>query len=99
MSNQYVCGFAFDLLGRLVLIRKKRPEWQAGRLNGVGGHQEPGETPEVAMAREFYEETGVGCRAENWRLFFELTIEDTGDVCRFFVLNEGDVPEMDLRAA
>lgn len=36
----YVVGFAMDDLGQVVLIRKKRPEWQAGLLNGVGGHIE-----------------------------------------------------------
>lgn len=29
--------------------------FQAGRLNGIGGAVEPGETPLRAMVREFYE--------------------------------------------
>jgi hypothetical protein len=37
---EYVVGFAFDTDGRVALIRKNRPEWQAGRLNGIGGHVE-----------------------------------------------------------
>ncbi len=61
----YVLGFAFaPALERVVLIEKKRPAWQAGRINGVGGHIEPGETALVAMVREFEEETGV--RQELW---------------------------------
>lgn len=70
MSNEtqqrYVCGFLFMADGRpdflmdylVVLIRKSKPDWQRGLLNGVGGKIEPGESPEQAMVREFEEETG-----------------------------------------
>lgn len=60
MSTRYVAGFAFDReAGLVALIRKARPEWQAGRLNAIGGHIEPGERPHDAMVREFEEETGA----------------------------------------
>ena len=49
-------------LDNVVLIRKSRPEWQAGRLNGVGGKVEEGEDPYQAMRREFWEETGVNAQ-------------------------------------
>ena len=59
----YVLGFAFsDDTQHVVLIEKKRPGWQSGKLNGVGGHIEPGETSANAMMREFREETGVDLR-------------------------------------
>lgn len=57
--QEYVVGFAFDTWNRVALIRKNRPEWQAGKLNGIGGHVEPGEDPDEAMIREFREETGT----------------------------------------
>ena len=58
--TEYVVGFLFDdLPSKVVLIQKKRPRWQSGRLNGVGGKIEPGETPEQAMVREFREEAGA----------------------------------------
>lgn len=66
--TRYVVGFAFDTDGRVALIRKNRPEWQAGRLNGIGGHVEPGETPWAAICREWCEETGQPTPA-NWREF------------------------------
>jgi len=58
--RNYVCSFAFspDRM-RVLLIRKNRPAWQAGKLNGVGGKIEPGETPHAAARREFLEETGL----------------------------------------
>lgn len=63
----YVIGFLFDGQGYVALIRKNRPAWQRGRLNGIGGHIEQGETPEHAMTREFLEE--AGCDNLNWRKF------------------------------
>jgi 8-oxo-dGTP diphosphatase len=58
-------GFLFDDKGNVALIRKNRPAWQAGRLNGIGGQIEPGETPFEAMRREFKEE--AGCDGLEWR--------------------------------
>lgn len=64
---QYVLAFAFDDLGRVALIRKRRPQWQSGRLNGIGGKVEGSEPLVLAMSREFYEETGVQIEPEKWR--------------------------------
>ncbi|HSI37253.1 MAG TPA: NUDIX domain-containing protein, partial [Tepidisphaeraceae bacterium] len=61
----YVCSFAFPpARDRVLLIRKNRPAWQAGKLNGVGGKIEPGETPRQAARREFEEETGLALSEE-----------------------------------
>jgi 8-oxo-dGTP diphosphatase len=61
----YSCGFLFAHdRTRVLLIRKNRPAWQAGKLNGLGGKLEPGETPLDAMRREFWEEAGM--RIEGW---------------------------------
>ena len=65
--DRYVVGFLFDDKGYVALIRKNRPEWQRGRLNGIGGHIEDGESPEAAMSREFTEEAGVDNLT--WRKF------------------------------
>lgn len=43
----------------VLLVLKERPSWQKGRLNLVGGHVEPGETPLEAAVRELKEETGI----------------------------------------
>ncbi len=66
--TKYVVGLMFDQSGtRVVLMRKTHPEWQAGRLNGIGGKIEPGETAVQAMIREFEEEAGVWTEAADWR--------------------------------
>lgn len=56
--KRYVVGFLFAGGSWTLLLRKKRPEWQAGKLNGPGGKVEPGETFHQAMCREFEEEVG-----------------------------------------
>lgn len=80
LPTMYVVGFYFYSTTTaaqrqlhncsVTLILKQRPEWQRGLLNGVGGHVEPGESPEQAMAREFEEEAGVVCA--RWEKFLVL---------------------------
>lgn len=70
--KRYVLGFAFDSTRQhVLLIEKNRPEWQAGRLNGVGGKIEPEDrnSPREAMAREFFEETGLNPPIDVWQIF------------------------------
>lgn len=65
----YVLGFAFDYECpdlSVLLIRKAKPAWQKGKLNGVGGKIEPGEKPLVAMVREFFEETTILTEEKDW---------------------------------
>lgn len=69
--QEYACGFLLGDDGRVVLIRKNRPTWQAGRLNGVGGHVEAGESPAEAMVREFAEETGL--HVPNWEHYATIS--------------------------
>lgn len=71
---EYVCGFLFHD-EYVLLVQKARPDWCAGRLNGVGGKVEGEESPAEAMAREFLEETGVKTDAGDWRHFHTLTGE------------------------
>lgn len=76
-SQAYVLGFMFDpSMTRVVLIRKNRPTWQAGKLNGIGGKIEPEETPSQAMVREFREETGLQTVLQDWAHTGLVTGED-----------------------
>jgi 8-oxo-dGTP diphosphatase len=89
-NREYVVGFMFDHIGEAVLlIRKKRPTWQAGKLNGIGGRIEDGETPDQAMCREFLEETGI--HQDAWSRFCTLR-DDRGWLVHFFYAS-GDVLE------
>ena len=71
----YACGFLFSSdRKRVLLIRKRRPAWQAGKLNGVGGKIEADETPLDAMRREFREEAGLDIA--EWQEILTLTGHD-----------------------
>lgn len=73
--QEYVAGFMFDYGGKeVVLVKKSRPEWQRGLLNGVGGKIEEWETPADAMHREFCEETGYA--VGGWQRFCTLSGRD-----------------------
>lgn len=91
---EYVCGLLFTkpmLQGtQVLLINKLRPAAQAGKLNGVGGKIEVGETPMEAMHREFMEEAGV--EGLLWFPVAELT-GDHWKVHFFSAWADGDVSD------
>ena len=77
--QDYVVGFLFRLGGdEVALIRKNKPAWQKGLLNGVGGKIEDDELPINAMIREFEEEAGP--YIINWRCFAVMTLKDGGQI-------------------
>jgi len=79
---EYVVGFMFsERLQTVLLIRKTKPAWQAGKLNGVGGKIEAGELAIDAMIREFEEETGL--RYRSWLPFHRERFR-SGAVVHFF---------------
>jgi 8-oxo-dGTP diphosphatase len=92
MRPRFVDALLFDPLFKfVVLIRKTKPAWQAGKLNCVGGKIEPGETPEEAVRREFCEETGLDVPV--WYRFLDLDlVRDNGElICFYSVGNVGQV--------
>ena len=69
MKN-YSLGFVFSPdLKEVYLIRKNRPAWQAGKLNGIGGEMLPGESITTCMIREAQEETGLETRPDDWMIY------------------------------
>jgi 8-oxo-dGTP diphosphatase len=54
---------------RVVLMRKTRPAWQAGRVNALGGKLAPGESAAEGAEREVREEAGVDVPAAAWEEF------------------------------
>lgn len=87
-ANQpdYVVGFLFRNGGdEVALIRKNKPSWQKGLLNGVGGKIEFDEHPLTAMIREFEEEAGPFI--VNWRCFAVMTLKH-GNKIYFYASHE-----------
>jgi 8-oxo-dGTP diphosphatase len=67
---QYVLGYVFDKdrnrALRVLLLQKNRPEWMAGKYNGIGGKIEPNESAIAAMRRECFEECGLKIDHKDW---------------------------------
>jgi 8-oxo-dGTP diphosphatase len=56
----FVLALLYTMDGRqVVLMRRTRPAWQAGRVNALGGGIISGETPAGTARREVREECGV----------------------------------------
>ena len=78
--QEYVLGFAFNgMKTQVALIRKLRPVWQYGKINGIGGKIEAGEMPLEAMIREFKEEAGV--EIDDWREYCRIEGPDFKIYC------------------
>lgn len=90
VKREYVLGFCFMSYNtEVVLIRKTKPAWQKGLLNGVGGRIEPTENPMEAMIREWHEETGTFIA--DWHRF--VTMAFSGAVVHVFKCHlSGSVP-------
>lgn len=94
--TEYTCCLAFTpgapgfRMGKLALIRKTHPRWQAGRFNGIGGKMEPCDAGRIGpgASREFLEETGVSIPPEAWRHFLTLTDAATWTVYFVTVTSE-----------
>ena len=80
-KQSYCLGFAFDHRGNVALIQKLRPAWQVGKLNGIGGHIEEGETATEAMVREFREETGRVTTEALWQPFTKMYTDTSTVFC------------------
>ena len=61
-----VVGAAVVRDGRVLACRRTAPPAAAGRWEFPGGKVEPGESPEVALARELHEELGVEATVTAW---------------------------------
>ncbi|HRN96339.1 MAG TPA: NUDIX domain-containing protein [Candidatus Levybacteria bacterium] len=66
--KKYTVGFIFNTsLTKVLLIHKLHPQWQNGKINGVGGKIEPGEDSIDCIVREIREETGLITQKNLWK--------------------------------
>lgn len=71
--SRMVVGFVFVTgFSSVLLIQKRKPEWQAGYFNGIGGKCKENEPPRLSMSRETYEETGMDIEPKDWTHFLTL---------------------------
>lgn len=82
--RNYVLGFLIDLSSNeILLIKKNRPAFQAGKLNGIGGKMEEGETPIESLIREVWEETNLKTQEKEWWYFGKMNLPEGGHVFLF----------------
>ena len=86
--KSYVLGFLFTTDKKHVwLIRKNKPEWQKGKLNGIGGKvEEYKETYLDAMNREFMEEAGISII--EWNGFCNITDDKEYEVACYYAFSD-----------
>jgi 8-oxo-dGTP diphosphatase len=75
MKTEYVLGFAYWRNQVALIYKTKGPRNLRGHWNGIGGKVEEGETPSVAMSREYFEETGDTLNPEKWTYFGTISSE------------------------
>lgn len=95
LRKEYCLGFVFTTMDRshVVLIRKNKPEWQHGLLNGLGGCIEWKDADaHEAMSREYREEAGVWTHDGHWDRFAELILAN-GDRVHCFAGLDGRPPQ------
>ena len=67
--KKYTVGFIFnEPMDKVLLIHKLAPEWQIGKINGLGGKVEEGEANITCIVREIKEESGLITEPEDWNL-------------------------------
>jgi len=82
--RNYVLGFMIDTAkNEILLIKKNRPAFQAGKLNGIGGKIEGDEKPIQAIIREVEEETGLFTSEFDWLNFGYMELPDGGKIHLF----------------
>lgn len=77
IMQHYTVGFIFNpSLTRVLLIHKTNPEWQRGKVNGIGGKNEKNEGKLDCIVREVKEETGLITKKNEWSLVGTMYSQD-----------------------
>ena len=77
IMTRFTNGFIFSPdLTRVLLIHKNRPDWMKGKLNGIGGKLEDGESMLQCIVREIHEETGLDTAESEWVRLGDLGSDD-----------------------
>jgi 8-oxo-dGTP diphosphatase len=65
--KKFTVGFLFDEdLKNVLLMHKDRPDWQVGKINGIGGKFDIGEESLDCIVREVKEESDLDTDKDKW---------------------------------
>ena len=86
----YVSGYILsEDLKKVLLIRKNRPTWQAGKLNAIGGKiEETDLSPLFALIREVKEETGLETYESQWNKLDGIKRDGEFKLHIFYTVND-----------
>ena len=96
---RYTVGFLFNSkLSKVLLIHKLHPEWQKGKINGIGGKFEDNESNQECIAREVAEETGLTISPDLWNKVAELhsSIFDVDVMTAVYEGSENDAKSIEI---
>lgn len=91
--EKFTLGFVFNAdLAKVLLVHKQRPDWQSGRINGIGGKIVGDESALNCIVREWKEESALAIQPENW-IRYALIKQLEGNVVVFASKFTGDMSE------
>lgn len=75
--KQHTLAFIFTPnFDKVLLIEKQKPDWQKGKLNGIGGKHDAHESSEQCISRETLEETGLDIPDTSWLQYAKIKMYD-----------------------
>lgn len=97
--KQHTLAFIFTpTFDKVLLIEKQKPDWQKGKLNGIGGKHDADESSEECVSRETQEETGLDIREDAWKQFSKIKMYDIDvEVDVYAAVYEGNESDAESR--
>ena len=92
-KEKYTVAFVFNnTFSKVLLVHKLKPEWQLGKINGIGGKYEATETGEQCIQRETREEASLDIPLKCWLRIGTLLLP-SGSVGVFAAQYEGQASD------
>ena len=89
--EKYTVAFIFNSsMSKVLLVHKEKPEWQLGKLNGIGGKYEEGESGAQCIARETREESTLEIPEDKWLRIGTIS-QDRGNVGVYTAIYDGEL--------
>jgi len=92
--KEFTLGFIFDSSHKKVLlVHKQKPEWQKGKINGIGGKLEDGESHVACISRETREESCLIIPEDAWVFLGLLSTKNSWRIHTYMTTYEGEMTD------